>query len=104
TITTTARSTAVPVPPSGIPPQFTLLLLMGLAGVLFATRIKNPRMRLATGFAGMALLCVSGCGDSKSTVPKGVNGTPAGTSAVTVTATSASGGATANSTVNLTVQ
>ncbi|HEX4605312.1 MAG TPA: hypothetical protein VH724_15030, partial [Candidatus Angelobacter sp.] len=46
TITTTARSTAVPVPPSGIPPQFTLLLLMGLAGVLFATRIKNPRMRL----------------------------------------------------------
>jgi uncharacterized repeat protein (TIGR01451 family) len=106
TLTTTARSASVPLPP-GMPPQFTLLLaLMGLAGMVFAlTRARNPRMRLATGFAAMALLVMAGCGsDSKKTPPVAFTGTPAGTSAVTVTATSASGGATSTSTVYLTVQ
>jgi hypothetical protein len=105
TITTTARSASVPLP-QGMPPQFTLLLaLMGLAGMVFAlARTRNPRMRLATGFAAMALLAMAGCGSSKKTAPVAFTGTPAGTSAVTVTATSASGGATATSAVNLTVQ
>jgi uncharacterized repeat protein (TIGR01451 family) len=107
TFTTTARSAVVQPPSVGIPPQFTLLLaFMGLAGMVFALmRTRNPRMRLVTGFAAMALLVMAGCGsDSKKTAPVAFTGTPAGTSAVTVTATSASGGATATSTVNLTVQ
>jgi uncharacterized repeat protein (TIGR01451 family) len=107
TFTTTARSAVVQPPPAGMPPQFTLLLaFMGLVGMVFALmRTRNPRMRLATGFAAMALLVMAGCGsDSKKTAPVAFTGTPAGTSAVTVTATSASGGATATSTVNLTVQ
>jgi len=107
TFTTTARSAVVQPPPVGMPPQFTLLLaFMGLAGMVFALmRTRNPRMRLVTGFAVMALLVMAGCGsDSKKTAPVAFIGTPAGTSAVTVTATSASGGATATSTVNLTVQ
>jgi len=107
TFTTTARSAAVQPPPAGMPPQFTLMLaLMGLAGMVFAlTRTRSPKMRLATGFAAMALLIMAGCGsDSKKIPPVAFTGTPAGTSAITVTATSASGGATATSTVNLTVQ
>jgi len=107
TFTTTARAAVVQPPPAGMPPQFTLLLgFIGLAGMVFALmRTRNPGMRLATGFAAMALLIMAGCGsDSKKTAPVAFIGTPAGTSAVTVTATSASGGATATSTVNLTVQ
>lgn len=109
TITTTARSTALlPQGPQGMPPRYTVLLaLMGLAGIMFAlARTKSRKLRLATGFACMVLLVLSGCGsDSKPTAGGGgITGTPAGTSAVTVTATSASGGATATSTVNLTVQ
>lgn len=109
TITTTVRSmTFLPRVP-GMPPQlFMLLALLGLSTMMFALkRTKNPRMRLATALAGMALLVVAGCGgDSKPVVvpgPKGL-GTPAGTSAITVTASSASGGATATSAINLTVQ
>lgn len=109
TISTTARSSAIPQP-NGVPPQFTLLLgVLGLAALALA-RTKNPKMRLATASAGLALLLLAGCGVSNNTPsptptpgPKGI-GTPAGTSAVIVTATSASQGATATSTVNLTVQ
>jgi uncharacterized repeat protein (TIGR01451 family) len=108
-ITTTARSAAVPpLGPQGMPPLFTALLaLMGLAGMALAlTSTRSNRMRLATGFAAMALLVMAGCGgDSKKTPPPvAFTGTPAGTSAVTVTATSASGGAASTSTLNLTVQ
>jgi uncharacterized repeat protein (TIGR01451 family) len=111
-IATTARSTAIPLP-NGVPPQFTLLLvLMGLTALAFIlVRQKNSKIRLATASAGLALLLVAGCGVSNTPAPgptptpgpKGL-GTPAGTSAVVVTASSASGGATATSTVNLTVQ
>jgi len=113
-ITTTARSAAIPQI-NGVPPQFTLLLgLMGLTALALAlTRSRNSKVRLATASAGIALLLLVGCGVSNkpapsptptpTPVPQGV-GTPAGTSTVTVTATSASGGATATSTVNLTVQ
>jgi uncharacterized repeat protein (TIGR01451 family) len=107
-ITTTARSSAVlPPGPGAMPPLFTALLaLMGLAGMALAlTSTRSNRMRLATGFAAMALLAMAGCGgDSKKVPPVAFTGTPAGTSAVTVTATSASGGATSISTLNLTVQ
>lgn len=112
TIATTARSTAVPLP-NGVPPQFTLLLvLMGLTALALAlARSRNSKIRLATASAGLALLLLAGCGVNNSPTPgptptpgpKGL-GTPAGTSAVIVTASSASGGATATSTLNLTVQ
>jgi uncharacterized repeat protein (TIGR01451 family) len=110
TIATTARSAAfLPPNPEGLPPQLTVLVgLLGFIAMGFAlTRKRTMGMRLATGFAGMALLAVAGCGGSspKTTiVGSGANGTPAGASAVVVTASSASGGATASSTVNLTVQ
>jgi uncharacterized repeat protein (TIGR01451 family) len=112
TISTTARSSALPRP-NGVPPQFTLLLgLMGLTALALALgRSRNSKIRLATASAGLALLLLAGCGVNNTPAPgptptpgpKGL-GTPAGTSAVVVTATSASQGATATSTVNLTVQ
>lgn len=105
TIATTARSAVVPQVPGGVPPQI-FFVLFGLTALSFALmRKRNPRMRLATAFAGMALLALAGCGSSSKTVTTPVvHGTPAGASAVVVTGTSASGGASATSTVNLTVQ
>jgi uncharacterized repeat protein (TIGR01451 family) len=112
-IATTVRSMVVPQGPESLPPFGLLLAMLGLTALALAlTRVKNRRMKLATGFAGMALLVVAGCGGSHITPaptptptpgPKGL-GTPAGTYAITVTASSTSGGATAASTVNLTVQ
>jgi uncharacterized repeat protein (TIGR01451 family) len=108
TIATTLRSTTVVQPgPQGMPPLFMVLLLGFTALVIAFTTTKKRRLRLATGFAGVALLLAMGCGGDSKPVPvpgpKGL-GTPAGTTAVIVTASSASGGATANSSVNLTVQ
>ena len=111
TISTTARSGAIPQI-NGVPPQFTLLLgALGLTALaLTLTRSKSSRIKLATASACLILLLTAGCGvapNAPSPTPTPVRqsvGTPAGTSAVTVTATSASGGATATSTVNLTVQ
>ena len=112
TISTTARSSAIPQP-NGMPPQFTFLLgVLGLTALAFTlVRQKNSKIRLATASACLVLLLTTGCGVSNTPAsgptptpgPKGL-GTPAGTSAVVVTATSASQGATATSTVNLTVQ
>jgi uncharacterized repeat protein (TIGR01451 family) len=109
TIATTLRSTTVVQPgPQGMPPLFTVLLLSGFTALVIAfTTTKKRRLRLATGFAGAALLLAMGCGGDSKPVPvpgpKGL-GTPAGTTAVIVTASSANGGATASSSVNLTVQ
>jgi uncharacterized repeat protein (TIGR01451 family) len=108
TIATTARSAAFAPQVPGVPPQI-FFVLLGLTGMAFALmRKRNPKMRLATAFAGMALLVLAGCGGGSKTsatptpTPT-VTGTPAGASAVVVTA-SASGGALATSTINLTVQ
>jgi hypothetical protein len=109
TIATTARSAVFTPEFPGVPPQI-FFVLLGLTAMAFALmRKRNPKMRLATAFAGMALLVLAGCGGSSKTTATPtptptVTGTPAGTSAVVVTATSASGGAVATSTINLTVQ
>jgi Domain of unknown function DUF11 len=108
TIATTLRSMTVIQPgPQGMPPLFTVLLLGFTVLVIAFTTTKKRRLRLATGFAGAALLLAMGCGGDSKPVPvpgpKGL-GTPAGTTAVIVTASSANGGATASSPVNLTVQ
>src|SRR5206468_10571078 len=97
TIGTTVRSAAIPQP-NGVPPQFTLLGLLGLTALALACskNSKTRKMRLATASAGLALLLLAGCGVNNNTPsptpshgPKGL-GTPAGTSAVIVTANSAS--------------
>ena len=111
TISTTARSSALPWP-NGVPPQFMLFVgLLGLTAMaLTLVRQKNAKIRLAMASTGLALLLLAGCSvapAAPSPTPTPVRqsvGTPAGTSAITVTATSATGGATATSTVNLTVQ
>jgi uncharacterized repeat protein (TIGR01451 family) len=109
TIATTSRSAVIPQGPGGVPPQI-FFVLLGLTAMAFALmRKRNPRMRLATAFAGIAMFALAGCGSSSKTTatptPTPVaHGTPAGTSAVVVTGTSASGGATGTSTINLTVQ
>jgi uncharacterized repeat protein (TIGR01451 family) len=107
-IATTAKSTTFlpPGPVSGSP--IYLAALFGLAGfavmLLGMTRRKSLRIRLAAGFACLALLAVEGCSVNRSTPSLHSPGTPTGTFAVIVTANSANGGATASSTVNLTVQ
>ncbi|HXO37087.1 MAG TPA: hypothetical protein VN872_00535 [Candidatus Acidoferrum sp.] len=107
TISTTARSAAIPQP-NAVPPQFTVLLgllgLTALALTLARSKTSIGKVRLATASAALVLLLMAGCGGSKTPTPgsKGL-GTPAGASAITVTASSA-GGATAASLINLTVQ
>jgi uncharacterized repeat protein (TIGR01451 family) len=106
TIATTARSAVFAPQFTGVPPQI-FFVLLGLTAMAYGLMKKrNPKMRLATAFAGMALLVLAGCGGSKtsSTQTPTATGTPAGASAVVVTASSASGGAMATSTINLTVQ
>ena len=107
-IATAAKSTTfLPPGPVSRPPVY-LLSLLGIAGfavtLLGTTRRKRLRIRLAVGFACLALLAVAGCSANMSTPTQHSPGTPTGTFAVIVTANSANGGATATSTVNLTVQ
>jgi hypothetical protein len=107
-VATAAKSTGFlpPGPVSG-PPVYWVVLL-GIAGFavmrLGMTRRKRFRIRLAAGFACMALLAVGGCSVNMSSPTQHSPGTPTGTFAVMVTANSANGGATSTSTVNLTVQ
>lgn len=104
TISTAARSAAIPQGPNGVPPLTVLLALLGLSALAFAFA-KRPRIRLAAASTGLILLLLAGCGMAPTPTPgPKALGTPAGTSAITVTATSASGGATATSPLNLTVQ
>jgi uncharacterized repeat protein (TIGR01451 family) len=104
TISTTARSAAIPQGPNGVPPLTVLLALLGLTALALAFT-KRPRIRLAAASTGIILLLLAGCGVAPTPTPgPKAPGTPAGTSAITVTATSASGGATATSPLNLTVQ
>ncbi len=102
-IATTAKSiTTLPPGPMDLPPTFYIWLLTFTA--LAATSIalaRSKKLKLAAGFACLALLALCGCGSSNNTPHN--PGTPAGTFAVVVIANSANGGATATSTVNLTV-
>jgi len=103
TITTTASSTVgARQGPGPVPPAFYFGLL-GFLGLVAASIQSNKklRLRLAAGFACLALIALAGCGSNTKAV--NTPGTPTGTFAVVVTASSASGGATAASTVNLTV-
>lgn len=103
TITTTASSTVGGRQGSGPFPPIYYFVLLGFLGLVAASIQSNKklRLRLAAGFACLALVAIAGCGNNNKAV--NTPGTPAGTFAVVVTASSASGGATAASTVNLTV-
>src|SRR4029077_7263072 len=92
TIATAAKSTTfLPPGPVGHPPVY-LAALLGLAGLavmlLRTTRRKKVRIRLAAGFACLALLAMAGCGVNMSTPAQHSPGTPTGTFAVIVTANS----------------
>jgi hypothetical protein len=106
TVTTTARSLALPVIgnwPKMSPPSapFGAVLAMCVAGMMLAfgfVSAGRKRKRLAVlGGAFAVLVLIGGCGGGST--PPHVPGTPAGTSTITVTATS--GGA--NRTLNLTL-
>jgi uncharacterized repeat protein (TIGR01451 family) len=103
-IATTAKSiTTLPPGPMKLPPAFYVWLLTFAAlAAMSVGLVRSKKLKLAAGFACLALLALCGCGSSNSTPHN--PGTPAGTFAVVVTANSANGGATATSTVNLTVQ
>jgi hypothetical protein len=101
TVTTTARSSALPVIgilPRMSPPYGTGLAMCVAAMMLALLSAGRKRMRFA-GLAGAfaVVLLIGGCGGGGT--PPHVPGTPAGTSTITVTA--ASGGA--NRTLNLTL-
>ncbi len=106
-ISTSAKSAALPPSGPGSVPPLYLALLALLGAAVMALNLagrRKFRMRFAAGLGCLALLALAGCGVQLNLAGQHTPGTPAGTSAVVVTATSANGGAVATSTLNLTVQ
>ncbi len=98
TVTTTAPSSALPLNPRQPGPLFWLFAFVSsLCLITLALLRRKAAQRLALAWAAIAIVFLLGsCGGGGGTsVTGGTNGTPVGTSSITVTATSATSHTTA---------
>lgn len=107
TVTTTAPSTAMVLPPGGVPRAisstwilFPVLAFVGIAPIGLRSKKHKLSVLLASALLAGLILLQFGCGGSNNSGGQQVGGTPAGTYTVNITATS---GSTTVPTVSVTI-